>query len=191
MDEAYLTRLTEVLVSNYWGEVLIAELISKLLQQRDCYRHRQVLARLLLDETRHANLLRSLLHVRGRIGRLQVGRHAFVYHRLFQQLRAEDVAGTLIFLTEFEAQSGPTFHGLIQLGLRRGDHALATLYSEILNDEVRHAGLLEGCLPVRSPASEALRAQARKRFRGVLNRAYLELYASQAAKAEPVPAENA
>lgn len=183
MDETYRARMSRVLVSNYWGELLLVEVFASLFARPEFYAHRAVLARLLVDETRHAHLIRRLLTRRGHDPHAEGGPESFAYRRLFQSCNERDATALLALLLEFERQSGPTFRRFMRVAERYADAELVSTYSEILNDEVRHGTCLNACLreSVGKGGAERLRAArhaSAQELQKTFNRRYLELYAA-------------
>lgn len=173
MDARYSALMNKVLISNYWGEVVTAEVLARLLEGEVPDGARAALERLLSDEKRHAEKVRGLLLSRGE-DPLKADRTAFAYLGLFEDygLRPKE---QLPFLAEFERLSGPTFGGLVRVARKVDDAELVKVYAEILRDEVGHSRVLDSCLP-ESEKKSAVRDEALRRMRQVMNWDYMRLY---------------
>jgi hypothetical protein len=174
LSDSYIQLTNDVLAVNYWGELLTVELLSGLLE-RDLSAERQALvARQLMDETRHANITRSFLQERGRDPIRDDSVLDFTYHRLFRDYAARSVEDVLTFLGSNERSSSRNFSALVKVGMAACDEALVALYSEILNDEVTHAHNIFASLPDTAEV-KALADQAQTAMRSTFNRRYGKL----------------
>jgi hypothetical protein len=174
MDDAYVALLNGVLAVNYYGEVLTVEILSRLLGGAIGHRYRDLLARQLLDETRHANITRKLMLERGRDPLRDARREDFTFYSLFREFADRDEE-TLAFLGENEALSARNFNRIIGLAREAEDSAVVSMYSEILNDEVNHSTALFKAIP-NDAATAAVRATAKARMRRALSFPYLQLF---------------
>lgn len=177
LDETYVRLTNDVLAVNYWGELLTVELLSGLLRRELTGDMTRLVTRQMMDETRHANVTRSLLNERGRDPLRDDGVAEFTYHKLFREWAGRSIEETLTFLGTNETSSSRNFSTLVRVGLAQGDEQLVTLYSEILNDEVNHAhnifDLLDG-----TPGLEEHRELADAQMKRAMNMRYLRLAAA-------------
>src|SRR4051794_8168389 len=98
--------MNRVLVSNYWGEVVVAGVLTELLDTDPDGPAAGAFRRLLSDERRHAQLVQGLLNQRGVDPTERSTAGAFAYRTLFEEY-AQKPAQRLPFLAEFERLSGP------------------------------------------------------------------------------------
>lgn len=147
LDDEYIQLINDVVAVNYYGELLTVELLSGLLRQSKAPYYRDILARQLMDETRHANVTRELLLKRGRDPIREDSVVEFTYHHLFREWSKLDFEEVLACLGANERSSSRNFATLIKVGNEAGDRELAAIYSEILNDESNHAHHIFAALP--------------------------------------------
>jgi hypothetical protein len=178
VDKGYVELCNDVLAVNYYGEVLTVELMSRLLAQRAYDKYRQILARQLLDETRHANLTRRLLLSRGRDPLRTDDPSVFTFEKQFEEFGGRGGDATLAFLAENERISSRNFDLIIRIARQNGDEEMASLYGEILNDEVAHSHNLLAALPQNDPAVLAVREEAREQMRRCLSLRYMRFVAA-------------
>ena len=175
MEAAYIDLMNQVLSVNYYGEVLTVELLAHSMASPSGYRYRSLLARQLVDETRHANMTRALLLDRGFDPLREDQRTEFTFHELFGTYGGRDEV-TLAFLGENERLSSRNFSRLVRIARANEDAPVAKLYSEILNDEVNHAANLFEVLPSGSELIAQTRDEARRAMAKRLNFRYLRLF---------------
>ncbi len=174
LDEKYVQLTNDVLAVNYWGELLTVELLAGLLRRRPSAEFAGIVVRQLMDETRHANVTRALLLERGRDPVREDGVAEFTYHKLFREWSKGSVEEVLTFLGSNERSSSRNFSSLIKVGIAAGDEQLVTIYSEILNDEVKHAYSIFDRVPD-TAETRALSAQANAAMKAALNLRYAKL----------------
>ena len=145
--DRYIQLTNDVLVVNYWGELLAVELLAALLAQENSYAYRKLLTRQLLDETRHANITREFLLDRGRDPIRDDTVAASTYAKLFEEWVSKSFEEALTFLGTNERSSSRNFASLIKVGQGADDEPLVSLYSEILGDEANHARNIFAALP--------------------------------------------
>lgn len=174
LDETYLHLTNDVLAVNYWGELLTVELLAGLLRRRPSHEFSQIVVRQLMDETRHANVTRTLLLERGRDPVRDDGVAEFTYHRLFREWSKGSVEEVLTFLGSNERSSSRNFSSLIKVGVAAGDEQLVGIYSEILNDEVKHAFSIFERVPD-TAETKALCDKANAAMKAALNLRYAKL----------------
>jgi Ferritin-like domain len=174
LDEKYIRLTNDVLAVNYWGELLTVELLAGLLRRRPSHEFSEIVVRQLMDETRHANVTRALLLERGRDPVREDGVAEFTYHKLFREWSKGSVEEVLTFLGSNERSSSRNFSSLIKVGISAGDEQLVTIYSEILNDEVKHAYNIFDRVPD-TPETRALSDQANAAMKAALNLRYAKL----------------
>lgn len=177
MDDRYIALTNNVLNVNYWGEVLAVELLAHLLSGRPTDDFTRLITRQLMDETRHANVTRALLLDRGTDPIRQGGPEEFTYNRLFTQWRGRSVEEVLLFIGTNERVATRNFSSLIRVGRHEGDDALVGLYSEILNDEVKHTHDVFDTVP-ETAANAAAITEAETDLSGAFSRRYMELGAA-------------
>jgi hypothetical protein len=177
MDAAYIQLVNDVLAVNYWGELLTVELLASLYRRDSTRGFRPLIARQLMDETRHANLTRALLLERGRDPVREDGVSEFTYHELFREWSKRSVDEALIFLGSNERSSSRNFSSLIKVGLTAGDEQLVAIYSEILNDEVKHAANIFDRIPD-TPEAKAVLEKANGAMKAAFNLRYVNLLAA-------------
>ena len=177
MDAAYSQLVNNVLAVNYWGELLTVELLAGLSRRSAASPFRPIIARQLMDETRHANLTRALLLERGRDPIREDGVSEFTYHELFREWSKRSIDEVLIFLGSNERSSSRNFSSLIKVGLAAGDEQLVTIYSEILNDEVKHAANIFERVPD-TPETKTILEQATAAMKAGFNLRYVNLFAA-------------
>jgi Ferritin-like domain len=177
MDAQYIQLTNDVLAVNYWGELLTVELLATLLRRRPSREFAQIVVRQLMDETRHANVTRALLLERGRDPVREDSVAEFTYHKLFREWSEGSVEDVLTFLGSNERSSSRNFSSLIKVGIAAGDDSLVSIYSEILNDEVKHAYDVFALLPD-TAATKAVCDRADEAMQAALNMRYARLVMS-------------
>lgn len=176
LSAEYVHLLNRVLAVNYYGEVMTVEVLSDLLRKGTHDRYRSMIVRQLLDETRHANITRKLLLERGLDPLVESSRSDFTFAKLFLEFAARGGDHVLVFLGENENLSSRNFSTLIRIATRQGDTLTTSLYSEILNDEVRHSHAIRSALPANDPDILQTRMDAQNRMKRLYNNAYLRFY---------------
>lgn len=190
LSEDYVELSNRVLAVNYYGELVTAELIARLISRGKLYGYRDLLARQLLDETRHANVTRELSRLRGRDPLREDSRVEFTFLELFRDFSQRTDEEILAFLGENEIVSSRNFSQLIRIADGRGDTPLVGLYSEILNDEVTHSTSILSRLPINDPHIESVRAEARARMKKAFNWHYARLLLAFSPAAAAVQGED-
>ncbi len=175
LDEAYVQHMNDVLAVNYFGEVLALELLARVLSTREAAPYRTLLGRQVVDEARHASAVRSLLRSRGRDPLRDDAETDFTYHRVFADHGQGSVEEALACVAENERLSARNFGQLLRIADGVGDSEVASLYREILVDEINHSTGLIAALPD-EPAVRAVRRDARLRMERTYSRAYLALF---------------
>jgi hypothetical protein len=174
LDDKYVQLTNDVLAVNYWGELLTVELLAGLLRRRPSHEFAGIVVRQLMDETRHANVTRALLLERGRDPVREDGVAEFTYHKLFREWSKGSIEEVLTFLGTNERSSSRNFSSLIKVGVAAGDDQLVTIYSEILNDEVKHAYNIFDRIPD-TAETRALCDQANAAMKAALSLRYAKL----------------
>jgi hypothetical protein len=178
LSPKYVELMNRVLGLNYYGEVFAIDLLARVLARDDGYAHRELLARQLLDETRHANLIRALLRSRGRDPLLADRRADFTYHRIFADFARRGSGHILALLGENESLSSRTFSQILRIARASGDAETASLYEEILNDEALHCRSLLRLVPDADDELRAARDEARSRMQEAISLRYVALFAA-------------
>ena len=171
LSEDYVRLTNDVLAVNYWGELLTVELLSGLLKRDVLPSYQTLIARQLMDETRHANVTRAFLRERGRDPAVDDSVAEFTYRHLFLEWSKRSPEDVLVFLGSNERSSSRNFSSLIRVGQTNADEQLIAIYSEILNDEVNHSHNIFEALP-KTPEVELLSEQAAAAMRAAFNKRY-------------------
>jgi hypothetical protein len=174
--EEHSELVNDVLVTNYFGELLTVELLSRFLQRFGSWSE-ALTTRQLMDEARHAHVTRALLRERGCDPQRGHDVTAFTYHQLFAAWSMRSAEEMLAFLGQNERSSSRNFAALIRVGEAAGDDALVGVYGEILNDESNHARSIFAALPD-TDEIRALARTAEHEMRATFNFGYARLAAA-------------